>query len=154
VTVTADVVDAITSHHAELEAEVSARAAAVVDAARAGRPHEQAVAELRDLLAHDVVPHARAEEEVLYTAATSPTVTRLVKGMVFEHETLLELVAELGTVSDPVDAAAIARAIREIFVGHVRRENDLLLPVLATDPAVDLPALLPQMHERFTAYRR
>ncbi len=31
--------------------------------------------------------------------------------------------------------------------------NELLLPALASDPTVDLPALLPVMEERFNGYR-
>jgi hypothetical protein len=151
---TVDVVTAIKAHHAELEAAVTDRADTVITAARTGRPHEPAVAELRAVLEHEVVPHARAEEDVLYAAAIAEPVRLLVAGMVFEHETLLGLVGALAAAVTAVDAAAVAGAVREIFVGHVRRENDLLLPQLAADPAVDLTALLPVMHERFTAYRR
>lgn len=152
-TTTAEIVSAITSHHAELQSALSARVDAVIAAARAGNPYDAAVADLRLLLATDIVPHARAEEDVLYAAATQPTVRPLVTGMIFEHETLLALAAELSSVSTGVDAAGVARAIREVFVGHVRRENELLLPALAEDPGTDLPALLPVMHARFTAYR-
>jgi hypothetical protein len=35
----------------------------------------------------------------------------------------------------------------------VRRENELLLPALAQDPAVDLAGLLPQMQQRFATYQ-
>jgi hypothetical protein len=73
--------------------------------------------------------------------------------MIFEHETLLGLARDLVAAPTAVDAAAAARAIEAIFVGHVRRENDLLLPALAADPDVDLPALLPVMQEHFATYR-
>jgi uncharacterized protein (DUF2249 family) len=152
-TVTADVVDAIINHHAELQANVSARTESVIFAAREGRPHGVAVAELNSLLAADIVPHARAEEDVLYAAAIATELRPLVSGMLFEHETLLALAAELATATTAVDAAGIARAIREIFIGHVRRENELLIPALAADSAVDLVALLPIMEERFNGYR-
>jgi uncharacterized protein (DUF2249 family) len=151
--ITTDVVTTITRHHGELQAELSARVDDVVAAVRDGRPHEPAVARLTELLATDVVPHARAEEDVLYAVAVDDPLRPLVQGMLFEHETLLALTAELGAVGTGVDAAAIARALREVFVGHVRRENELLLPALAADPAVDLAALLPAMQARFTAYR-
>ena len=152
-TTTAEIVSAITSHHAELQASLCARVDAVLSATRRGEPDPAAVADLARLLATEVVPHARAEEDVLYAAATLPTLRRLVAGMIFEHETLLGLAAELSSVPTAVDAAGVARAIQEVFVGHVRRENELLLPALAEDPATDLPALLPVMHDRFTTYR-
>lgn len=149
---TADIVSAITGHHAELQASLTARVDAVVAAARDGKPHQPAVDELRALLAADIVPHARAEEDVLYAAATGPTLRPLVTGMLFEHETLLGLVGELDSAPTAVDAAAVAAGIRAVFVGHVRRENELLLPALAADPSVDLTALLPVMQARFATH--
>jgi len=151
--VAADIVTAITHHHAELEASLIARVDAVVTAARNDVPFDEPVAELRVLLAHDIVPHARAEEHVLYAAATSAALRPLVAGMIFEHETLIGLVDRLGAVTTAVDAAATAFAIQAVFVGHVRRENELLLPALATDATVDLPARLPIMQQRFAAYQ-
>jgi hypothetical protein len=152
-TITTDVVTAITGHHKELQESLSTRVENVVTAARADAAHESAVAELRGLLTHDIVPHARAEEDVLYAAATEPTLRPFVSGMLFEHETLLGLVADLAGAVTAVDAAAIARAIEAVFVGHVRRENELLLPALAASPQIDLPALLPVMQDRFAFYR-
>ena len=152
-TETADILRTITSHHAELQEALSAAVAAVVDAARTGTPHRDAVTRLADLLAHDIVPHARAEEDVLYAAATAPTLRLLVTGMVFEHETLLALAADLPTAATAVDAASVARALEAVFVGHVRRENELLLPALAGDADVDLPTLLPLMQGRFADHR-
>lgn len=152
-TVTADIVATIAGHHAELQAALSARVAAVVQAARSGQSHNVALAELRLLLDHDIVPHARAEEDALYAAATAPALRPLVDGMLFEHETLLDLVADLAAVTTAVDAATTAAAIQAVFVGHVRRENELLLPALAADPQIQLPTLLAAMQKRFAAYR-
>jgi hypothetical protein len=152
-TASTDIVSAIAGHHAELEAALASRVDAVVSAARGGAPHEASVAALRGVLEHDIIPHARAEEEVLYAAASAPTLAPLVIGMIFEHETLLALSADLAAAPTAVDAAAAAAAIRAVFIGHVRRENDLLLPALAADPEIDLPALLPRMQERMTAHQ-
>ncbi|HET7311172.1 MAG TPA: hemerythrin domain-containing protein [Mycobacteriales bacterium] len=151
--VTADTISAITHHHAQLQQSLSDRVAAVMTAARTGASHDEPVSELRRLLAGDIVPHARAEEDVLYAAATAATLRPLVAGMIFEHETLLQLAGRLAHVITSVDAAATAYAIEAVFVGHVRRENELLLPVLAADPAVDLPALLPLMEQRLATYQ-
>lgn len=150
---TSDVVAAITHHHAELEQTLIARVDAVVTAARTSATYDEPVAELRRLLVHDIVPHARAEEDVLYAAATAVAIRALVTGMIFEHETLLGLAERLAAVTTGVDAATSAYAIQAVFVGHVRRENQLLLPALATDPNVDLAALLPVMQERFATYQ-
>jgi len=151
--VTADIVDAITRHHIELETSLIARVDAVVTAARIAAPFEKPVAELRALLRHDIVPHARAEEDVLYAAATADILRPLVTGMIFEHETLLGLADRLAAVTTAADAAATAYAIQAVFAGHVRRENELLLPALAADSTVDLPRLLPIMEQRFATYQ-
>jgi hypothetical protein len=151
--VTADIINAITHHHTELQEALTTHVDAVVTAARTSGSCNEQVAELRGLLAHDIVPHARAEEDVLYAAATADTLRPLVAGMIFEHETILALAGRLAAVTSAVDAAATAYAIQAVFVGHVRRENELLLPALAADPAVDLPALLPVMEQRFGTYQ-
>jgi uncharacterized protein (DUF2249 family) len=148
-----DVARAILAHHEELEASLSSRVEAVLTAARDGQPYEPAVAELNALLAADVLPHARAEEDVVYPVAANGRLQVLVAGMLFEHEALMALATELGSVRTSVDAAAVARALREVFVGHVRRENELLIPALAADPTVDLFGLLPELERRFLAYR-
>jgi len=152
--VTADIVNTIKHHHAELQDALTSRVDAVVTATRTGASCDEPVAELRRLLARDIAPHARAEEDVLYAAATTADTLRpLVAGMIFEHETILGLANRLAAVVSEVDAAATAYAVQAVFVGHVRRENELLLPALALDPDVDLPALLPVMEQRFADYR-
>jgi len=151
--VSADIINAITHHHTELQGALTDRVDAVVSAARMGGSCDEPVAELRGLLDHDIFPHARAEEEVLYAAAIADTLRPLVAGMIFEHETILGLADRLVAVTSAVDAAATAYAIQAVFVGHVRRENELLLPALAADPRVDLPALLPVMEQRFGTYQ-
>ncbi|HVA59033.1 MAG TPA: hemerythrin domain-containing protein [Mycobacteriales bacterium] len=152
VTTTGDAIAAVTTHHRHLRAAVDQRVDVLAAAARAGEPHQPAVHDLHQLLTTEVAPHARAEEEVLYAAA-GPTLRPLVAGMIFEHETLRQLIAELDPAPDAADAVGVARAIREIFTGHVRRENELLLPALAADPGVDLVMLLPVMERRFAEYQ-
>jgi hypothetical protein len=152
-TETDEIVSTIVSHHAELQASLSARVDAVLTATVDGAPHDIAMADLSLLLEADIVPHARAEEDVLYAAASDPALRPLVTGMIFEHQTLLALAAELPTTSTAIDAAGVARALIEVFVGHVRRENELLLPALASDRHIDLPALMQVMQVRFATYR-
>lgn len=143
-------VAAIIRHHEHLASALTARTAAVLSAARTGADPRPAVSELRTLIDTEIVPHARAEEDVLYAAAP-PSVAALVTGMVQEHEVLLGLAAELGAVATVGDAAGVARAFDVMFAAHLRKENELLLPVLAAD--TDLPAELGRMEERFGAYR-
>lgn len=150
---TTEAISAIVGHHAELQERVRAGVNSLLSAAREGTPTAESVGQLRTLLAHDVVPHARAEEDVLYAAARQAPLQPLVAGMILEHETLVGLTADLASAASPVDAAAAAAAIAAVFAGHVRRENELLLPALAADPDVDLPALLPLMGRRFAAYQ-
>lgn len=149
----AEVVHAIVAHHNEMQATLIDRVAEVVTAARDRQAEERPVDALRVVLQTDVLPHARAEEEVLYAAAVAPQLRALVSGMVFEHETLASLVQELAQAKTAVDAATVARAVQEVFVGHVRRENELLLPALAADPTVELAALLPEMQKQYAAHR-
>ena len=153
-TLTADVVVEITTHHAHLEHDLVGRVAAIAAAAHDGADTATAVGGLVEFLVQEIVPHARAEEDVLYAAAQQRGSQLLVKGMIFEHESILRLVDDLRATSTAVDAAAVARALQEIFVGHVRRENELLLPALAADPQVDLAGLLPKMQASFAAYQR
>ena len=149
--ISTDPTAAIRAHHAHLEAELGVRVDAVVSAARDSASPKAAVDALAAFLATEIVPHARAEEDVLYAAA--PLADPLVAGMIFEHETILELTAALGAALTAVDAAAAAASIRAVFCGHVRRENELLLPALTADSAIDFAAVVAAMERRFSAYQ-
>ncbi len=117
-TITTDPTAAIRAHHEHLEAELGVRVEAVITAARGSAPATPAVGELAAFLRTEIAPHARAEEEVLYAAA--PASDPLIAGMIFEHETILELIAALDAAPTSVDAAAAAASIRAVFGGHVR----------------------------------
>ncbi len=152
--VATDPVATITAHHVELADALALRVDAVLNAVRTGHPHGPAVAALNAVLADQIIPHARAEEDVLYAAAAGLVNARLlVAGMLFEHETLLSLATALPRAPTPVDAATTARALQEVFTGHVRRENQLLAPALAAETSVDLAGLLLRMQERLSVYR-
>jgi uncharacterized protein (DUF2249 family) len=138
---------AILGHHAQLSAAVSARAAAVVDAAERladVTPHRDAFVEL---LRDEVLPHAVAEEQTLYEVGSTLAPSRLlVVAMVAEHRRLLRLVEDLGAARTPVSMAATALAVRVLFEAHLAKENDQLLPTLVAE-RVDLAGLLDGMHE-------
>ena len=95
-------------------------------AAQAVRQHH---AELADALAVRV-------EALLATAAAG--------GEPFEDARRLAFGFLAG---DPVRAAATGYALQVLFEAHLTKENDLVLPVVAADPAVSLAEILAGMHE-------
>ena len=141
------VVDAIRTHHQQLEQAVAAGALAVRDAAdRLGD-----VAPARDalvlLMLQEVLPHAAAEESTLYdVGATLPDTALLVRAMVAEHRRLEALVNELARARTSGAMAASAGGVRALFEAHLAKENDTLLPALVAHD-VDLARLLDGMHE-------
>src|SRR5665811_1768406 len=141
--------EAVVDHHAQLLGALALLADGVVDAAAAG---DSAVAlERRDRLhewcQHELVPHAQAEEEGLYPAAHDRSEGRLlIDGMLAEHAALAKLVDALDS-DDPTRLAATAHTLHIVFGLHIDKENDLVLPLLASAPDVSLEALLGGMHE-------
>ena len=69
-----------------------------------------------------------------------------VEAMIREHGALRVAVEQLGQPSTGADAAMLADSIVMLFVAHVVKENELLLPRLLADRSVDLAQLLEQMH--------
>lgn len=143
---------AIEQHHAELAGALTLHVDAVLTAA--GRPDGTPSAARQTMLAwcrEQLLPHATAEEQVLYPEAYRLEGGRLlIDGMLLEHRSLVELVDELAAATDPVRAAAAARALQAVFAGHLSRENDLLLPLLTAAPGISLAGLLADMHELLT----
>lgn len=142
--------DAVEEHHRELSQALAHEVGTLLEAARDGSEAE--LSHARDHLVAwcrgELVPHAAAEERVLYAAAARFPETRLlVTTMVAEHRVLLGLVVDLETASHPVSLAGTARALKVVFDGHVAKENQQLLPQLVAAPGVSLAALLADMHE-------
>jgi hypothetical protein len=71
----------------------------------------------------------------------------VVEAMLVEHQRIVGLVDWLGTTSEPAAAAALARALRELFEAHLAKENDEILPLLVASPDVSVAELLGGMHE-------
>jgi uncharacterized protein (DUF2249 family) len=141
---------AIEAHHAEMAGALSLRVAALVTAAAAADAAAAALA--RDSLVRwcraDLVPHALAEEQALYPAAHADERGRLLTdGMLAEHGQITGLVDELAQATDAVRAAAAARALDVLFGSHLRKENELIIPLLTSTPGVSLADLLGGMHE-------
>ncbi|MEU7873713.1 hemerythrin domain-containing protein [Dactylosporangium sp. NPDC049140] len=141
---------AIVRHYAELSAALGELAAELIIAAEIGglRPAYTARDALVGWVRAELLPHAFAEEEALYPAAArQPAGRLLVEGMLAEHQAIAALVDELETASSPVVAAAAGRALRAVFEAHLAKENELVVPLLAEAPGVDLVGLLAGMHE-------
>lgn len=145
---------AILAHHAALRRGVEERVAALADAVRSGASHEPTLTELREYLTGEVLPHAAAEETVLYPAAAQTHGT-FIDAMLFDHRLLTDGVRRLDEAPDDVGAVAVAAGVAAVFALHVRKENEILLPALLDMPGVALSTLLSamehQLHDRAAA---
>ena len=136
----------IIHHHAVLRRGLERRVGALCDAADSGAAIQRSLAELRDYLETEILPHAEAEERTLYqAAATRARGSELVRTLIAEHRELAGLVGRLQPSAAGTEAATVAEWIATLFAGHVAKENDLLLPAL-TGSGADLAALLADMH--------
>jgi hypothetical protein len=137
----------IVHHHAVLRRGLERRAGALCEAAENGAPFERQLRSLREYLAGEILPHARAEERTLYpAAATQARGSELVRTLTAEHRDLADLAGRLQPGADRTEAATVAEWITTLFAAHVAKENDLLLPAL-TGSGADLAALLADMHQ-------
>jgi uncharacterized protein (DUF2249 family)/iron-sulfur cluster repair protein YtfE (RIC family) len=146
----ASAAEAVEQHHAQMQGALRVRVEALL-AGVARNDEVAAQAGRADLVAWcraELVPHAEAEEQVLYPAARGRSEARLlVEGMLGEHEVIRGLVNELDTATDAVRAAAAARALQAVFDAHLAKENELVLPVLVSAADVSVSQLLAGMHE-------
>jgi uncharacterized protein (DUF2249 family) len=143
------VIERIRAHHTELATRLHELTGTVLTAAKHNTNGEW-IAQ-RDALhgwyRDELLPHIVAEEQTLYSAASEMDTTRLlVCGMLTEHRTLVNVIAELALARDTFETAMIAAVAQALLTGHLGKENDLLLPALDT-AGVDLGALLDGMHE-------
>jgi uncharacterized protein (DUF2249 family)/iron-sulfur cluster repair protein YtfE (RIC family) len=143
----AEAAEKVEQHHAEMAGRLDLLTADVVRAAGSDRA-EATRQELLTWLRTELVPHATAEEKTLYPAAAQIADARLlVEAMLAEHVLIHRLVADLDAASDPVEAAAVARAIETVFDSHLAKENDQLIPTLVESPAYSVAEMLEGMHE-------
>ena len=143
-------VTAVEQHHAQLAGALASHVERLVTAASGGDTStvEAARLALVGWCRHELVPHAAAEEEAMYPAAHALAEGRLlVTSMVDEHQVITGLVDAVERAPDPVRAAAAATALRVLFVSHVAKENELVLPLLAGSREVSVAGLLDGMHE-------
>jgi uncharacterized protein (DUF2249 family)/iron-sulfur cluster repair protein YtfE (RIC family) len=143
----AEAAEKVEQHHAAMAGRLDLLTADVVRAARTDRA-QVARDELLSWLRDDLVPHATAEEQTLYPAAAQLPETRLlVEAMLAEHVLIHRLVADLEAAADPVEAAAIARALETVFDSHLAKENDQLIPTLVASSAYSVAEMLDGMHD-------
>jgi hypothetical protein len=138
----------IVHHHSVLRRGLERRAGALCEAAENGIGFQRQLTTLREYLTGEILTHAQAEERTLYPAATTQARGgELVRTLTAEHRELEYLAGRLQPGADATEAATVAEWIATLFAGHVAKENDLLLPVLAGSGA-DLAALLASIDER------
>src|SRR5690606_22692938 len=137
--------EAVEQHHAEMAGALELKAEALVAAARAGS--SDAFLAAKDALVTwsrgELVPHALAEEETPSSAASTMVEARLlVQAMLAEHVEIVSLVDDLDRAVDVAAALGAAGALRRIFLVHLGKENDQLLPLLVADPGTSVADLL------------
>ena len=141
---------AVEQHHAELAGTLGRRVEELL-AAVSGRDASAIATANQELVGwctRELLPHALAEEKAMYHAAQGTVDGRLlVTGMLAEHSVIVGLVKEVAEATDPVHAAAAAKALQVMFQSHLAKENRLVLPLLASRPDVSIADLLAGMHE-------
>jgi hypothetical protein len=132
--------EAVAKHHESLLKRLDALVSMLTHAVKAG----DAVAEhdahgvLLEWCETELLPHALAEEGALYGGAgRAPEGRLLVAALLAEHQAFVGLIEELRGASG-VDAAVTAGAIRNVFAGHLDKENRLLLPLIVASPGLSL----------------
>lgn len=143
----AEAATAIRAHHDELRDTLRARVGDLRDAVRAGRPREVSERAVLGYLEGDLLPHAAAEEAVLYPAGDTGLTALLVRAMREEHKGIIAHVERLRGAADGLEAVATASTILALFEAHLWKENELLIPALVADPSVSLGELLSGLHE-------
>jgi uncharacterized protein (DUF2249 family) len=143
----AEAAEQVEQHHAEMAGRLALLTSDVVTAARSAHA-SAALKALTSWLGDELVPHAAAEEQTLYPAAAQIAETRLlVEAMLAEHALIHRLVADLESAADPVEGAAVARALQTVFESHLAKENDQLIPTLVASPRFSVAEMLGGMHE-------
>ena len=138
---------AVEQHHAQMAGALSVAVERLVSAVAAG-DSSAARDDLVRWCRTELVPHALAEEKAMYPAAQAKEAGRLlVEGMLAEHTVIVGLVEEVAAATDPVRAAAAAKALQVMFDSHLAKENELVLPLLVASPDVSVAELLGGMHE-------
>lgn len=138
---------AIRAHHEELHDHFASLVGAITDAVRAGIDATPARDALLAFLDGELLPHARAEEAVLYPAGAKGETSALVRAMIDEHGDIVGRIHELRSARDGLDLVARTAALLALFESHLAKENERLIPALVADPTATLGDRLAGMHE-------
>lgn len=140
---------AVQHHHIELREALAERVDALLHAVEHndGQWEASRVAVL-DFVDHELMPHAQAEEKIMYPAAATHTEGRsLVEAMIAEHALIRSLADKVRNSQSPVALAAEANALKVVFESHMAKEDERILPLLEHSEGVSLAELLAGMHE-------
>lgn len=137
--------DRMIAHHRAMLDEVRPLVEALLRAVSEGADPQPPREALTQWCRTELLPHAKAEEDVLYPVAGTIT-PHLIGAMISEHAQLATLIEELETSSHPVRIAAAARALLAVLDSHIAKENEYLLPLLTADATISVSALLDSMH--------
>lgn len=142
----AEAAEQVVAHHAAMQGQLGLLVARL-EAASTGTEALQARDAIVSWARAELVPHAMAEEEVLYAAAaTLPAHRVLVEAMIAEHRLLASLIEAVADAGHPVTAISAAGGLHTLLDAHVDKENSLILPALVSSPDHSLADLLHQMH--------
>lgn len=141
-------VDAIKERHAHLTGALAARTEGLISAAGAGHRIEADAARqaLVDWCRHDLAADVTAEERLLYPAARRrPEGRLLVDALLRQHQTVNGLADDVASTTDALRAAAAGRALQALVENRLQVVDELVLPVLGSDPEVSLADLSTEM---------
>lgn len=149
----AQAAEKVVAHHAEMNGQLAALVAAL-----AGAGSAEAALAARDALVQwghtELLPHAEAEELVLYRAAGELSELRaLLVAMIDEHGVLADLVGELADARQPGQALLAAGGLQAVLGTHVHKENEILLPALVGSSVHSVADLLSEMEHAFVEAR-
>lgn len=108
-----------------------------VSRAEAGRRLDEVLRFLR----HEVAPHARAEEEVLYPEVARLLNIHVTAMLVRDHRQIARLVEDIsvsrealrGAGSTPAELPGLLTALADLMDDHLREEEEVLLPALDSE---------------------
>lgn len=150
------IAQAMRDHHARMVSDLQAHVDLLGNEVAGGHDHRAATEAVLAILEGQVLPHAAAEEQVLYPLASRRgDLATLVDAMIGEHRHLQSAISALRagatTGETGVRAAGRAEAISTVFRLHAAKENDFVLTRLEADPEVNLSIILAGMHELLEA---
>lgn len=136
---------AVKTHHDDLRAGLTELTESFIAAVADSGPTRPARDRLVSFLRQELLPHAEAEEHLLYGAAPTPTTALLIKAMHDEHQMMAALIKEVehSTTMESVIAAGALVVLCDL---RIQQENEQLLPSLAA-AGLDLDGLFDEHPE-------